>query len=184
MKDIEKRLIKGAAGLRIAALTAGGLGFISKAEAAKKSSAELPYPYKKFTAAEIKEAGNIAHAAWFKGFCSYATLSGGLTILRRKVGGPYNSFPMELTTFAHGGTSGWGEPAERLLEPVSCLRYVQVRRSVKLLIMRFAISMRRQRFRFLCPITRRLSLKQQAPAIHLSATSLSASGCRKRAWDS
>ena len=102
-------LIKGAAGaVGIAALTMGGLGFLSNAEAAKTSPSTLPYPYKKLTAAEIKEAGNIAHDNWFKGFCSYAALSGGLTILRRKVGGPYKSFPMEVTTFAHGGTSGWG----------------------------------------------------------------------------
>ena len=108
-KISRRNLIKGAAGVAgIAALTAGGLGFISKGEAAKKSSAELPFPYKKFTAAEIKEAGNIAHAAWFKGFCSYATLIGGVEILRRKVGEPYTSFPADLTTFAHGGTSGWG----------------------------------------------------------------------------
>jgi len=113
--EISRRnLIKGAAGvIGVAALTAGGLGFISKAEAAKKTSAQkssatLPWPYKKFTAAEIKEAGNIAHDNWFKGFCSYATLSGMVEILRRKVGEPYTSFPMELTTFAHGGTAGWG----------------------------------------------------------------------------
>jgi hypothetical protein len=108
-KMSRRGLIKGAAGVAgIAALTAGGLGILSKVEAAKTSSATLPYPYKKFTAAEIKEAGNIAHAAWFKGFCSYAALIGGVEILRKKVGEPYTSFPVELTTFAHGGTSGWG----------------------------------------------------------------------------
>ncbi len=102
-------LIKGFAGAAgIAALSVGGLGILSKAEAAKKSASELPYPYKKFTPAEIKEAGNIAHDAWFKGFCSYATLIGGVQILRKKIGAPYTSFPVELTTFAHGGTSGWG----------------------------------------------------------------------------
>jgi len=111
-----RSLIKGAvctAGA--AALTMGGLGFFSKADAAKKGAGELPYPYKKFTAAEIKEAGNIAHDNWFKGFCSYATLSGGLEILRRKVGEPYRSFPMELTTFAHGGTAGWGATCGTLI---------------------------------------------------------------------
>lgn len=95
----------------IAALTMGGLGFLSEANAqtaANKSSATLPWPYKKFTPAEIKEVGEIAHDNWFKGFCSYAALSGVVTVLRRKVGEPYTSFPMELTTFAHGGTAGWG----------------------------------------------------------------------------
>jgi hypothetical protein len=102
-------LIKGAAGAAgIAALTMGALGFLSKAEAAKKSPGILPWPYKKFTPAEIKQVGEIAHDNWFKGFCSYATLSGIVEVLRKKVGEPYTSFPMELTTFAHGGTSGWG----------------------------------------------------------------------------
>ena len=80
-------LIKGAAGATwIAALTMGGLGFLSKAEAVKKSSAILPWPYKKFTPAEIKRVGEIAHDNWFKGFCSYATLSGIVEVLRKKVG--------------------------------------------------------------------------------------------------
>ena len=102
-------LIKGAAGVAgVAALTMGGLGFLSKGEAAKTSPATLPWPYKKFTPEEIKQAGDIAHDNWFKGFCSFATLSGIVEILRKKVGEPYTSFPMDLTTFAHGGTSGWG----------------------------------------------------------------------------
>jgi hypothetical protein len=102
-------LIKSAAGVAgIAALTMGGLGFLSKSASATGSSATLPYPYKKFTEEEIKEAGNIAHDNWFKHFCSFAALSGGIEILSRKVGEPYASFPVELTSFAHGGTSGWG----------------------------------------------------------------------------
>jgi len=108
-QEISRRnLIKGAAVVGAAALTAGGLGLVAKAGAAKTSSASLPWPYKKFTAAEIKEAGNIAHDNWFKGFCSYATLSGMIVILRKKVGEPYTSFPLELLTFGHGGTAGWG----------------------------------------------------------------------------
>ncbi|MGC2062048.1 MAG: hypothetical protein WA610_03655 [Thermodesulfovibrionales bacterium] len=109
-KKLSRRgILKGVAGAAgIAALTMGGLGFLSQGEAAKTDSATLPYPYKKFTDAEIKQAGDIAHDNWFKGFCSFATLSGGVEILRKKVGEPYKSFPMDLTTFAHGGTSGWG----------------------------------------------------------------------------
>jgi hypothetical protein len=113
-KISRRSLIKGATGIvGVCALTAGGLGFISNAEAAKKtaakkSPADLPWPYKKFTAAEIKEAGNIAHDNWFKGFCSYAALSGMVEILRRKVGEPYTSFPIAVVQFSHGGTAGWG----------------------------------------------------------------------------
>ncbi len=99
-------LVAATAGITLAA--SGVLDFGAKAEAAKGSSSALPWPYKKFSAAEIKEVGNIAHDNWFKGFCSYAALSGVVTVLRKKVGGPYISFPMEVAQFAHGGTSGWG----------------------------------------------------------------------------
>jgi hypothetical protein len=166
-KISRRNLIKGAAGVAgVAALTAGGLGLLSKAEAAAPKGATLPYPYKKFTAAEIKEAGNIAHAAWFKGFCSYATLIGGIEILRRKVGEPYTSFPVELTTFAHGGTSGWGGTCGTLIGAGVLSSLCAGPKIGEALIMRYAISMRRQRSDFV-PITQRLRLKQQAPAIHL-----------------
>lgn len=107
------KAVVGATG--IAVVTAGGLNLASKAEAAKKTSADLPWPYKKFTPAEIKQVGEIAHDNWFRGFCSYATLSGVVEILRKKVGEPYKSFPMELTTFAHGGTAGWGATCGTLI---------------------------------------------------------------------
>jgi len=109
-ESISRRgLIKGAVGAAgIAALASGGLTLFHKAEAAKKSKTALPWPYKKLTDAEIKKVGNIAHDNWFKGFCSFAALSGIVEVLRGKIGEPYISFPMELTTFAHGGTSGWG----------------------------------------------------------------------------
>jgi hypothetical protein len=115
-KVSRRGLIKGAVGVAgVAALTMGGFGFLSKSEAAKKNPATLPYPYKKLTAAEIREAGNIAHDNWFKHFCSFAALSGGIEVLRRKVGAPYTSFPMEVTTFAHGGTAGWGATCGTLI---------------------------------------------------------------------
>ncbi|PIP71026.1 MAG: hypothetical protein COW90_02160 [Nitrospirae bacterium CG22_combo_CG10-13_8_21_14_all_44_11] len=93
-------------GAGIAAVS-GGLSLFSKAEAAKKAS-ELPWPYKKLTEADMKKVGNIAHTNWPKHFCTYATLSGLVTVLREKVGGPWLSFPMDLADFAHGGTAGWG----------------------------------------------------------------------------
>ena len=96
----------GAGGLAIAA--SGGLGLLSKAEAAKNKSSKLPWPYKKLSDVEIKQAGEIAYNNWFKGFCAYATLSGIVKTLAEKVGGPYKTFPMEAVMFAHGGTAGWG----------------------------------------------------------------------------
>jgi Putative redox-active protein (C_GCAxxG_C_C) len=103
-----RSLIKtiGAGGLAIAA--SGGLGLLSSVEGAGKKTSKLPWPYKKLSDAEIKQAGEIAYNGWFSGFCAYATLSGIVKILAKKVGGPYKSFPMEAIMFAHGGTAGWG----------------------------------------------------------------------------
>ena len=61
-EEVSRRgLIKGAAGVAgLAALTMGSLGFLSKADAARKSSAALPWPYKKFTPAEIKQVATLS----------------------------------------------------------------------------------------------------------------------------
>lgn len=104
IKSVGKLAI-GATGMAV--VSAGGLNLLSKAEAAK-TSAELPWPYKKLNSAEIKKVAEIAHDNWFKGFCTYATLSGIVEVLREKVGEPYKSFPLEAFIFAHGGTAGWG----------------------------------------------------------------------------
>ncbi len=100
------KLAAGTAG--IAAISAGALGLATKAEAAKKKSSEIPWPYKKLSSGEIKRVAELAHDNWFKGFCTYATLSGIVGMLREKVGEPYKSFPLEAFIFAHGGTAGWG----------------------------------------------------------------------------
>ncbi len=108
-KISRRGLFKGAAeAAGIAALSMGGLGFLSNAEAATKKASELPWPYKKLTEADLKKVGNIAHDNWPKHFCSFATLSGLVQVLREKVGGPWLAFPMDLADFAHGGTAGWG----------------------------------------------------------------------------
>jgi len=86
-----------------------------RAEAAKKKTSELPWPYKKLNEKEIKKAAEIAHENWFKGFCCYATLSGIIEVLREKIGEPYTSFPLEAIIFAHGGTSGWGATCGTLI---------------------------------------------------------------------
>ena len=109
-EQISRRgLIKNAIGVgSLAVMTSGGLGLLSKAEAAKNKSPKLPWPFKKLSDEEIKRAGETAYNNWFKGFCAYATLSAIVQKLAEKVGGPYKTFPMESIMFAHGGTAGWG----------------------------------------------------------------------------
>ncbi|HKN18736.1 MAG TPA: C-GCAxxG-C-C family protein [Dissulfurispiraceae bacterium] len=109
-EQISRRgLIKTAIGMgSLAVITSGGLGLLSNAEAAKNKSQKFPWPYKKLSDQEIKQAGETAYNNWFKGFCAYAALSGIVQTLAAKVGGPYKTFPMEAIMFAHGGTAGWG----------------------------------------------------------------------------
>lgn len=96
--------------------SAGGLGFLAgcgdsagtTSTAAEKQGAKLPWPYAKLNTGDIKQMQELAHGNWFVGFCAYATFSGIISRLREKVGEPYTSFPMEVITYAHGGTAGWG----------------------------------------------------------------------------
>lgn len=103
-KNLTRRdLLKGAVGAAgIAVLASGGLGLLSKAEAAAQA---LPWPYKKI---DPEEAGAIAYENWYKGFCCYASASAIILPLREKIGEPYTSFPVESLVWGHGGVVGWG----------------------------------------------------------------------------
>jgi len=99
----------------VAAAATGSIGFLtgcgSSSETGTGTAAmteDLPWPYEKFTAADIRKAQSTAHDNWFEGFCTYAVLSGIVSVLREKVGGPYDQFPIKAFIFAHGGTAGWG----------------------------------------------------------------------------
>lgn len=100
----------------ITVMAGGGLGLLAgcgdasttTTTAAKTQSATLPWPYLKLETVDVKKVQETAHDNWFVGFCAFATLSGIVNLLREKVGDPYNSFPVEAITYAHGGTAGWG----------------------------------------------------------------------------
>lgn len=99
----------------LALVAGGGIGMLAGCGSsgtgtitAAKDGAQLPWPYVKLTTADIKQIAETAHENWFSGFCAFATFSGIVTLLRQKVGEPYTSFPMEVITYAHGGTAGWG----------------------------------------------------------------------------
>ncbi len=98
--------IKGAAGtVGIAALTAGGLGVFSKAEAKGGGTEKWPWPYEKL---DPEKTAEIAYAEWYRVFCGAAVINSVFSQLSEKVGEPYTSFPSDAFVFLEGGMVGWG----------------------------------------------------------------------------
>ena len=97
------KLVAGAAGL--AALTAGGSGVISLAEAKGGPTDKWPWPYVKLNP---KKTAELAYEEWYRVFCGAAVISSVFNQLRKKVGEPYKSFPVDAFIFLEGGMSGWG----------------------------------------------------------------------------
>ncbi len=108
----------GAAGLSV--VTAGGLalgcgsddgddtsaaGGETKAATSASTASEWPWPYETLDA---DASMPIAYENWFEKFCCYATVSGIVEQLRKSVGEPYVSWPMDSTKWGHGGAVGWG----------------------------------------------------------------------------
>lgn len=112
-KDLSRRglifgagkLAVGAAG--IAALSSGGLGMLSNANAGVTPAAAgtWPWPYEKLDPTETAE---IAYNEWYRLFCGGAVISSVFSQLKEKVGGPYKDFPVDAFIFLEGGVSGWG----------------------------------------------------------------------------
>jgi len=94
------KLAVGAAG--IAVVSAGGLNLLSKADA---KETPLPWPYKKLDPDEVAE---ITYHNWYKLLCGAAVISGIFTPLKKKIGEPYTSFPLDSFIWMHGGVVGWG----------------------------------------------------------------------------
>ncbi len=70
---------------------------------------KIPKPPWKYKIIEdLEEVGEVAHEAWYEGFCTYAVVKGVFEVLGRKVGEPYKSFPLEAIKWGHGGVIGWG----------------------------------------------------------------------------
>jgi len=99
-------LLKGAAGVAgIAALTAGGLGLFSTADAKEVDAKKWPWPYVKLDPTETAE---LAYKEWYRIFCGGAVISSIFSQLAEKVGEPYKSFPVDAFKFLEGGMSAWG----------------------------------------------------------------------------
>jgi len=107
-KDLSRRsllvgagkLAVGAAG--IAVVSGVGSKLLSKAEA---KEAALPWPYEKLDPNEVAE---IAYNEWYKLYCGAAVISSIFTPLKKKIGEPYASFPVDSFVWMHGGVLGWG----------------------------------------------------------------------------
>ncbi len=104
-------LLRGAGRLAVgtAAAAAGGATLLPRAEA---KSVPLPWPYRKLDPAEV---GEITYKQWYVGLCANAVLTGLLTPLRRSVGEPYLSFPVDAFVWGHGGVVGWGTTCGTML---------------------------------------------------------------------
>jgi hypothetical protein len=105
-KLTRRGLIKGAAGVAgIAALTAGGFGLFTRADAKEGPTEKWPWPYEKLDPATTAE---IAYEEWYRGFCGEAVIHSIFSQLRGKIGEPYKSFPIDAFKFLEGGMSAWG----------------------------------------------------------------------------
>jgi len=63
-----------------------------------------------FPLAEIDpdEARLRGHAGYYVGGCAYGAFYSLLSLLREKVGGPYNQIPFRTLKYGEGGLAGWG----------------------------------------------------------------------------
>jgi len=93
----------------VAIAAAGGAGLPSRAEA---KVTPAPWPYKKLNPEEV---GEITYDRWYSGLCMNAVLTGLFAPLRKAVGEPYESFPVESFVWGHGGVVGWGTMCGTLL---------------------------------------------------------------------
>ena len=106
-KNLSRReLIKGAACTAgVAALTMGGLGFFSKADAKEGPTEKWPWPYVKL---DPEKTAEIAYEEWYRVFCGAGVINSIFSQLREQVGEPYKSFPVDAFKFLEGGMSAWG----------------------------------------------------------------------------
>ncbi len=114
-KMSRRKLITGAGKLAIgSALAASALsvGFDVKNADASKEALKWGWGYKKL---DPKMVGDLAYNLWYKGYCCYA-VSGALMLpLRKKIGGPYNTLPIDAFRFGYGGVIDWGTICGTLL---------------------------------------------------------------------
>jgi hypothetical protein len=98
-------LLSSAGTLAGAAAVAGASGAALLPRRAEAKETPLPWPYKKL---DLEEVGELAYNQWYTGLCTNAVLTGIFAPLRKSVGEPYTSFPIDSFVWGHGGVVGWG----------------------------------------------------------------------------
>lgn len=106
-KDISRRSFLKATGIGLGVATSAllfGTG-VAGAQTQGGVVTESPLPYAEL---DPEEARLRAHAAYFRAGCSYAVFYALISMLRDKVGGPYNQIPLRMLGYGRGGAASWG----------------------------------------------------------------------------
>ena len=117
MSDLEKALDKGVSRKSFLKTTATGFGLAAGAlvfgtgivgaqtPAPAGAVAESPFPYAELDPEEGRLRG---HAGYYKAGCAYGAFYSIISMLREKVGGPYNQVPLRMLRYGGAGIANWG----------------------------------------------------------------------------
>ncbi len=117
MSEMEKATGKGISRRSFLKTTGVGLGVAAGAlvfgtgivgaqtPAPAGSVAETAFPYVELDPADGRLRG---HAGYYKAGCAYGAFYAIVSMLREKVGGPYNQVPLRMLRFGGGGIANWG----------------------------------------------------------------------------
>lgn len=109
-----RKAMKVAAG----AVAAGGAGFLTLTNAFKPERPPLPEAQKlEYTPSatlwdyfqlDPAETAQLAYDRYSEGSCMYATVASVVSQLAEKIGEPFESFPIHMFKYGHGGVGGFG----------------------------------------------------------------------------
>jgi hypothetical protein len=117
MSDLEKTLGKEVSRRSFLKTTGAGLGLAAGAlvlgtgivgaqtPAPAGAVAETPFPYETLDPEEARLRG---HAGYYKAGCAYGAFYAVLSLMREKMGGPYNQVPLRMLRYGGAGAGGWG----------------------------------------------------------------------------
>ncbi|MFZ5859871.1 MAG: C-GCAxxG-C-C family (seleno)protein [Spirochaetota bacterium] len=106
-KDVSRRSFLKTTGIGLG-VAAGALVFgtgIVGAQTQTGTVAEAPLPYVELDPEEARLRG---HAGYYMAGCMYGAFYAILSMLREKVGGPYNQIPYRMAGYGRGGAANWG----------------------------------------------------------------------------